>query len=816
MYLKNITLRGFKSFAKKSQLVFERGICVVVGPNGSGKSNIADAISWVMGEQSAKSLRGSSMEDVIFRSKKEELAIAEVSLLFDNTDRFLPLEFNEVKFTRRVFQKGGSDYFINSSPCRLLDILDITSESGIGKGLYTVINQGQIDDIALIKPAERKMIIDEILGIAKHKNRREKSKSKLLKVITDTARINDLMLEVKRTLDPLEIESKKAQAYFDVLNTLKSEELSLFISELTDFNLQWEKENAGNDTNSKKIEELKIKAANIEKEREDFEKNHEEKRIIFEKLKGVMDDFNIYSNRLESISNIANSKRVIFSTFINMFKTEYSSIQNAAAAFISQTQFSNQLNTDDQHIILDKVAYLDNLLSEFKIKLEKIQVKDDLLNKIKMELTIIIKEFNGIRHLLERDYKPGIFKDPSSGWAAGTKPSGSDIAGNDIRTKLKNILLLQEFCTKKVSQTEHICRILEDFKKAQDVLRSIAYKNYNKIIDDINSYNSKSNEYLRKLNDISFEKQNLENEIYKTDFKKDQLKERVKNLTEEILDTYNFSVEYIFKNYKPSADYEASRRIVRRLKNEIKGYGSVNPNATIEYKRVKDRHDFLYSQKEDLDISRKKLEELIKEINVRIEMIFTSKFDNINDNFKSYFKALFPLGSGEMQLIKVRVNDEDDYGIELKVDTGNNKMIPLLLLSGGEKALVSIAFLFSIFATNSSPFYVFDEIDAALDEMNLNRYIWLVKKFAQGRQVIIITHQKKTMEIADTIYGITMQSSGMSKIVSEKVNKQGAEKANKLDEEKVNTQDAGKVSKQCAEKANKQVQGKLINRVQGK
>ena len=270
-------------------------------------------------------------------------------------------------------------------------------------------------------------------------------------------------------------------------------------------------------------------------------------------------------------------------------------------------------------------------------------------------------------------------------------------------------------------------------------------------------------------------KQNLENDIYKADFKKDQIKERVKNLTEEILDTYNISVDYIFKNYKPSEDHENSRRIVRKLKNEVKSYGSVNPNATIEYKRVKDRYDFLYSQKEDLDKSRKKLEELIKEINERIEVIFTSKFDDINSNFKSFFKSLFPLGNGEMQLVKDQVNNEDDYGIELKVDIGNNKMIPLLLLSGGEKALVSIAFLFSIFATNSSPFYVFDEIDAALDEMNLNRYIWLVKKFAQGKQVIIITHQKKTMEIADTIYGITMQSSGMSKIVSEKVKKQDAE-----------------------------------------
>ena len=775
MYLKNITLKGFKSFAKKSQLVFERGICVVVGPNGSGKSNIADAISWVMGEQSAKSLRGSSMEDVIFRSKKEELAIAEVSLLFDNTDRFLPLEFNEVKFTRRVFQKGGSDYFINSSPCRLIDILDITSESGIGKGLYTVINQGQIDAIALLKPGERKMVIDEILGIAKHKIRREKSKNKLSKVVNDIGRINDLMLEVKRTLDPLEIESKKAQAYFEVLNTLKSEELSLFISELTDFNLQWEKENAVSERSLKKIEELKVRKAGVEKESEDFEKNQEEKRVLFEKLKSVMENFNIYSNRLESISNIAISKRMIFNTFINMFKTEYSSINNAASAIISQTGFSGPLDSEGGSIILEKISYLDNLLSEFSIKLEKIQVKDDLLNKIKMELTLIIKEFSDIRQMLERDYKPGIFKDsPGGGGSYGKTPQGINQARDSIKTKLENIMLLQQFCTKKALQTESICRVLENFKRTQDILRNDAYKNYNKVIDDINSYNSKSNEYLRRINDISFEKQNLENDIYKADFKKDQIKERVKNLTEEILDTYNISVDYIFKNYKPSQDYDNSRRIVRKLKNEVKSYGSVNPNATIEYKRVKDRYDFLYTQKEDLDNSKKKLQELIKEINERIEVIFTSKFEDINSNFKSYFKSLFPLGNGEMQLVKEQVNNEDDYGIELKVDIGNNKMIPLLLLSGGEKALVSIAFLFSIFSTNSSPFYVFDEIDAALDEMNLNRYIWLVKKFALGKQVIIITHQKKTMEIADTIYGITMQSSGMSKIVSEKVKKQDA------------------------------------------
>ena len=221
MYLKNITLRGFKSFRDKSKLFFEPGISVIVGPNGSGKSNIADAISWVLGEQSPKTLRGNSMADVIFKSKNEEMGIAEVSLVFDNSNRLFNTEFREVKITRRVFSKGGSEYFINSSPCRLIDIHELTADSGISKGLHIIINQGQINEIAVLKPLERKAIIDEVLGISKHKNRRDKSIIKLQKVKDDIDRIDDLMEEIKRTMDPLEIEAKRAQKYSEILIYIK-------------------------------------------------------------------------------------------------------------------------------------------------------------------------------------------------------------------------------------------------------------------------------------------------------------------------------------------------------------------------------------------------------------------------------------------------------------------------------------------------------------------------------------------------------------------------------------------------------------------
>lgn len=774
MYLKNITLRGFKSFAKKSHLVFEPGICVIVGPNGSGKSNIADAISWVMGEQSAKSLRGTTMEDVIFRNKSEEYAIAEVSLLFDNTDKFLPLEFNEVKFTRRVFQKGGSEYFLNSSPCRLIDILDITAESGIGKGLYTVVNQGQIDDIALLKPVERKMVIDEILGIAKHKLRREKSKARLIKIKDDIDRINDLMAEVKRTLDPLEVESRKAQAYFDILNNLKEEEISLFIHELNELNAQWDNENKKYDSDNEKIKLLSEQILTVESEKSVFENQHEQMQAVFEKLRTQIEEFNGLMNSIESLLNLSGSKRIIFNAFSNMFNTEYDSISRNTI----DTEKKQSLNTEEiqnkRKIIQEKITRISENIDMLGLQISQKIKEPLLLSTLSGIAEILKKEFLALKELIAEE--SGTLE--SDGNIDKSEENSND--GNlpysvVIMQKLENIETLRKYCKKKFSQASNFYNLLEFIKKNAEKYRTKLLGSLNEILQEIKSYNARSNEFLRKISDLTAARQNIDNELFKADFRKEQIKERVKNLTEEILDNYNLSIDYVFKNYSASEDLEKSRKVVRKLKNEIKSFGSVNPNATMEYKRVRERYDFLYSQREDLEDSKKKLEDLIKEINSRIKEMFNSKFEEINANFRLFFKSLFPLGNGEMNLIKENDSDGDDYGIELNVDIGNNKMISLSLLSGGEKALVSIAFLFSIFATNYSPFYVFDEIDASLDEMNLNRFTWLVKKFSEGRQVIIITHQKKTMEIADNIYGVTMQSSGVSKIISEKVSRQDAE-----------------------------------------
>ncbi len=205
MYLKSLTLKGFKSFASSTTLQLEPGITCVVGPNGSGKSNVVDALAWVMGEQGAKSLRGGKMEDVIFAgtSGRPPLGRAEVLLTIDNSDGALPIEYAEVTISRTMFRSGGSEYAINGTPCRLLDVQDLLSDSGIGREMHVIVGQGQLDTILHATPEDRRGFIEEAAGVLKHRKRKEKALRKLDATDGNLTRLNDLLTEIRRQLKPL-------------------------------------------------------------------------------------------------------------------------------------------------------------------------------------------------------------------------------------------------------------------------------------------------------------------------------------------------------------------------------------------------------------------------------------------------------------------------------------------------------------------------------------------------------------------------------------------------------------------------------------
>lgn len=242
MFLKQLEVMGFKSFAERISVEFVPGVTAVVGPNGSGKSNIIDAIRWVLGEQSAKSLRGSKMEDVIFAGSdsRKALNIAEVTLVLDNEDGALPIDYSEVSVTRRVFRSGDSEYLLNKQPCRLKDIIELFMDSGLGKEAFSIISQGKVEEILNSKPEERRTIFEEAAGVLKYKSRKKKAESKLFETQENLNRVNDILHELEGQVEPLKIQASMAKDYLEKKEELEKFEVALTVHDIEDLHKQWE------------------------------------------------------------------------------------------------------------------------------------------------------------------------------------------------------------------------------------------------------------------------------------------------------------------------------------------------------------------------------------------------------------------------------------------------------------------------------------------------------------------------------------------------------------------------------------------------
>jgi len=578
------------------------------------------------------------------------------------------------------------------------------------------------------------------------------------------------MEEIKRTMDPLEIEAKRAQKHAEIFNLLKDEEISLFIAHLNNLNNEWESENESYRKNKDELKEISSKILSVEKEKDDLIKIANKEQDGYEFWKNKIDWFNSEKNRLESIISLIESKKNVFSTLYNMFDLKFSSGMSGTNELkVSLEKDKNGIDISFFQKISNGLKRIDELLLKFLENLKKTVKDKNTARYVENEGNLIIEEIKKLHKIIETSKrgKDAISKKESQ--------KGNEKQVDNFKKRLDRIRIIKNICMTNLERSRKIHSITGGYLSVSEDIKNKLYPEFERRSSLISGSQDKINELGSRINQLSISRSNLENNIYKIDLKKEQIKEKVEAITENIVDNYNLSIDYALKSYSPSSDIKESEVKVKRFKNEIKKYGNVNPNASIEYNRIKKRFDFLADQSLDLVESKKNLEELIKDINERIADYFFKKFDEINQCFKNYFKILFPLGEGEMQLEKSDSESDNEIGVDLKVDIGNNKFVPISLLSGGEKSLVSIAFLFSIYSINSSPFYVFDEVDAALDDVNISRFLTLVKKFSEKQQIIIITHQKRTMEVADTIYGVTMQSNGISKIISEKIGKKYAE-----------------------------------------
>ena len=374
MYLKRLEMQGFKSFADKTVLEFMPGITSVIGPNGSGKSNISDAIRWVLGEQSMKSLRGSKSEDIIFAGtqNRKSLGFAEASLIFDNTDGKLPVEYTEVTVTRKIYRSGESGYYINKTPCRLKDVLELFMDTGIGKDGYSIIGQGKIDEILSNKSEDRRHIFEEAAGIVKYRVRKAESEKKLEHTKLNLLRINDILSEIESNIEPLKLQSEKAKKFLNLREELKSIEVGLFL-----YNIDTYKEKL-----QKVIEDEEI----LKSQNNEANSKMQEISELKENLKQEIDRL---TNEIENMQNLgfeSGKEKERISSEINIAKERITNNKENFARYdeeIKEIEARNQELSDEKQAKLDKKTNLFTNKEKFQKELqEKEEELEKLVNKL--------------------------------------------------------------------------------------------------------------------------------------------------------------------------------------------------------------------------------------------------------------------------------------------------------------------------------------------------------------------------------------------------------------------------------------------------
>lgn len=1179
MYLKRMELQGFKSFADKTVLEFKHGITSVIGPNGSGKSNISDAIRWVLGEQSMKSLRGAKSEDIIFAGTqaRKSLGFAEVSMVIDNQDGKLPIEYSEVTVTRKLYRSGETAYMINKTPCRLKDILELFMDTGIGKDGYSIIGQGKIDEILSNKSEDRRHIFEEAAGIVKYRTRKMESEKKLEQTKLNLLRINDILAEIETNIEPLKWQADKAKQFLNLREELKSIEVGLFVYNigvykekleqlLKDEEIISEQKNA-EDTKMEKLQALKeqlrqetqnvtntieqmqnlsFESTNkiekisseigINKERiqnnqtnkQRLEKEIEEVKTRIEQLKQEQ------TQKLEKKTNLTSSKEK-FQKELDQKEEELAKLTQKLSSQerqIEQKKQKVEQNTDQKYELIAQIntqdANFENLekrqkqlkdeidqviseldaqrinkqeLSKGFYELENQKNKaDDILAKSAQEkeenmkkLAQYEEEINKLtftqrmklaRHqfLIETEKeKEGYHKTVKSLLVASEKnenlkqgmhgvlanlisvekqyelaiqmclgqalqnvvtqteqdakklieylrknalgrasflpissvqgkkleklskiegvigiasdlvkcdktyeqiilnllgrtvvvedmdtaialakkdhysfrivtlqgdiiSSSGSISGGSTPNKTVNILgrsreiqelekelkLLEkqieqktkekesyatsiadsieqtaklekelqeiniQYATEKqkmlaleesiykletkletlkqevilnkkqqeetVNQKEQNKQTIENLSKEIEELNQVIeqflvnhkdeqtyinnlnlditnlkisvgsfdesqssideiverinqdIENYQKSIDIKNTNIIQIEEENQKLSSaiIEFENQieqtkqevsnsvdkienlkqeriaknetlnkteneietqftvleGLKEQLVKMEVKKTKLEQDISQITEQLWSEYELTPNNV-ENYQKPNNVAVAQKQVNTIRNKIKDLGSINIEAIEEYKKTKERYDFMAEQRLDLETTAAKLRKVINDMTETMKQQFKEKFKLISKNFSEVFVELF--GGGKAELL---IEDEENIlesGIDIRVQPPGKKLQNMMLLSGGEKAFTAIALLFAILQINPAPFCILDEIEAALDDVNVYRFANYLQKFCSQTQFLVITHRKGTMEVADTVYGVTMEENGISKLLSIKL-----------------------------------------------
>ena len=787
MEFRKIQLNGFKSFADKTDFLIEKGLTGIVGPNGCGKSNIVESIRWVMGETSAKSMRGSGMEDVIFSgtSNKTSKNLAEVSVVIKNQNNEGPIQFrelDEVNVRRKIEKDKGSKFYINGKEVRARDAQMLFADMSTGAHSPSMISQGRIGALVTAKPTDRRAILEEAAGISGLHVRRHEAELRLGAAENNLKRADELRRQQEKQLANLQKQAEEATKYKNITDEIKKIEAGLYYLKLLEIDKEIRIENEINTEAGEEVSGFNNKISEIEKsiklETEKVsplrEKNIENlskiQRLNLE-LKSLDEENTRTQEEIENIKkslrildeDINREKGIIIDANSNekRLKEEKNELIEIDSKYYDTEKKSNEDLNDVKNKLNNEINNIKELINK-KNNVEAVNALESCRILIEEYAENYSKNQNIKKESIKRSERIKIIEKEIESWK--NLLSNSDKMVNEL-TDRKNKLNSQsekldnrpKLQAEKKGQISESLRISEEEKSDNDSFINITD-------DKIENLRSQLNEIQEQSIQIRERKASSSATIEGLNKRKSDLVDRIVselNLTEEnILENSNL---YGKENLPDAVNQED---LLDKKKQEREKLGSVNLKADEETDKYENEIKKMEKDRADLVTAIMKLNNSINELNQKGRERLLEAFEKVNRKFNEVYTQLFNGGSAKLEL----VDSEDplEAGLEMLVSPPGKRLQSITLLSGGEQALTALSLIFAVFLTNPSPICVLDEVDAPLDDANVTRFCNLLDELTRitNTRFIIVTHHALTMSKMDRLYGVTMPEKGISQLVA--------------------------------------------------
>ncbi len=829
MYLKHLEIIGFKSFADRTRLDFDPGLIAIVGPNGCGKSNVSDAIRWVLGEQKPTALRCSKLVDVVFNGTdtRKPLGLAEVSITFTDCEKELGTDYHEVTITRRVYRDGSGEYFINKQQSRLKDVQHLFMGTGIGTSSYSVMAQGQIDAILSSKPEDRRAVFEEAAGITKFKADRKDALRKIEQTEQNLLREADVLREMKRQIASLQRQVGKAQKYKELRDQLRGLDIYVSKNRIHGYDEELEQNARSRNEIDAAIAEAQDTVTAAESLAQDL---HAQVHVLEDRLQALAGQqaaaeaeysrarevIGVNATRVEEYrAYIARDRNEIVQTKTTLEEVamQAESLDQKAQLLtdsLSAAKTAQEAEEADFNALQDAID-----AQRAEVAAKRREVADTtrtgtLVNDADVNRNGAVETWRAgttVTTMMKREDLMALVTSAEDALRemelkhipASQRLTERRIAASQMEQELSFIGQQRDAANRRRAELAHAVEGREDqIAGYEDSIRRLTDESGD-LLSQLDELKEKASAFVDCINDgrgqraemlekITVADQDAARKRADLDRAKDvrsrlevasaEATMRRQNVYEHLQDEYGLFADAVMREPDPEwkkgvvpplSELEGT---VGCLQAEIAALGPVNMVAIDECRELEERYAKEKAQEEDLLAAKAQLLDLINNLNGTSGGMFRSTFEQANKNFQTMFTRLF--GGGEARLVLLE-NEEDplECGIDIIARPPGKRPQSVTLLSGGERTMTAVALLFSIFMIKPAPFCMLDELDAALDDANIGRFVEQLKEFLRQSQFLIITHNQHTIAGSDLVYGVSQQEKGVSRVISMKLSDLG-------------------------------------------